>query len=621
MRITLVVTAALLVQHGVAHAQTPLRHPTEAVDLRFSRAQPVIHYTLRVDSADLGGFAVEMRIRNAPDSLRLAMSAHPEYDDRYWRYLEGLRIESPAGGAAITRVDSAVWRVSAPGGASVVRYRIRLPVPQETPRGAWRPFLAPTGGLVGGPHAFMYVVGQTLIPSHVTLDLPANWQVATGLTPTSDPRTFFAPTADALVEGPMLVGHQSTWRFAIDGVPHRVVYWRGADAVPFDSVEFVRGIRLMAEQAVAVFGRPPWREYTFLFQDGAYGGLEHANSVTLGAPSADLALDPHAYLRETAHEFFHAWNLMRIRPAEYRTVDFRVQPPTAGLWFSEGLTIFYADLLPRRAGLPVHDSTRAAHLQTIIASYFGSSGNSRISAERVSRAAYNAEPDALGDYSASTHLQGEVIGAMLDLVIRDATDGRRSMDDVMRLMLDRFSGERGFLGADVEATVEEVCGCDVTPFFDAHVRGGSPIDFDRHLALIGLRARVSTRPAVDREGAPIPDLGVWGYERAADRSFRLRVSSPDNAWARAGLHTGDRLVSVNGTAVATWAELRPIVRRARIGDTVRVTVDRPSGRFTAAVVVPPLVQPAVTLEPLPAVTERTRRIAREWEAGSTGRER
>src|SRR5438876_11790775 len=86
------------------------------------------------------------------------------------------------------------------------------------------------------------------------------------------------------------------------------------------------------------------------------------------------------------------------------------------------------------------------------------------------RSAYGAEPGALGDYSASTHLQGELLGTMLDLIVRDATNGARSMDDVMRAMLERFSGERGFAGRDIERTVAAVCGCDVRPFFETHVR-------------------------------------------------------------------------------------------------------------------------------------------------------
>src|SRR5206468_9202778 len=227
---------------------------------------------------------------------------------------------------------------------------------------------------------------------------------------------------------------------------------------------------------VALFGRAPYRDYTFLFVDGTYGALEHRNSVTLGAPSADLARSAAACLHEVAHEYFHTWNLMRIRPVEYRDVDYHPQPPVAGLWFSEGLTMFYADLLSRRAGVRVSDSTRLAHLEYLIGRYVANAGNSHFSAEQVSRVAYGAPPDALGDYSASTHLQGELLGTILDLLVRDATGGSSSMDDVMRAMLERFSGERGFTGADVERTIADVCGCTVSAPFAAYVRSAHPID-------------------------------------------------------------------------------------------------------------------------------------------------
>jgi predicted metalloprotease with PDZ domain len=558
-----------------------------------------------------------MHIRNAADTIRLAMAAHQEYDDRYWRYVEALRVESPARGASITRLDSAVWRLVAPGGTSVVRYRLRLPTPQESPRAAWRPFLSPTGALVGGPHAFMYVVGAELAPVHVTLDLPGNWRIATGLTPTADPRTYFAPTAEALVEGPMLAGNLSEWRFAIDGVPHRIVYWRAPNATAFDTAAFSRDIRAMAGQAVALFGRPPWREYTFMIQDSAYGALEHANSVTLGAPSSDLARDPNAYLVETAHEFFHAWNLMRIRPAEYRAIDYRPQPPTSGLWFSEGLTLFYADLLLRRARVaPVQfDSTRAAHLERLIGSYLANPGNGRFAAERVSQVAYNAPPDALGDYAVSAHLQGEVIGTVLDLVIRNATAGRRSMDDVMRLMLERHSAERGFVGADIERAVEDVCGCDVTPIFDAHVRNGTPIDFDRYLALIGLRATVGWVPSMNPDGQQRIDLPIYAYDPPAGGPARLVIRNAESAWGRAGLHGGDQLRAVNGTPVTTSRDFRGFLQRLRIGDTVRVEVERPTGRFTATVIATGLVRPMVRIVELPGVTEPVKSLRAAWMLG------
>jgi predicted metalloprotease with PDZ domain len=588
---------------------TPL---SRSIDRKPS--DPSMQYTLRVDAADLSAFAVEMRVRNAPDSFEIAMNAHPEYDDEYWHHLREMRVESPRGGASIARVDSALWRVRAPGGEATIRYRIVLPAPAENTRAAWRPFLSSSGGLVGGPHSFLYIVGHTNIPSHVSLDIPANWKVATGLEPTSDQRVFYAASVDELVEGPLFVGQFSDWRFDVQGVPHRVVYWWSPRATAFDSVTFVRDLRGVVEEAVKVFGRAPWREYTFVFQDEANGGLEHPNSLTLGAPSADLARDPHAYLFESAHEFFHAWNLMRIRPVEYRTVDWKPQPPTAGLWFSEGLTIFYSDLLIRRAGITLRDSTRAAHLGSILGRYINQPGNSHFSAERVSRAAYNAEPDALGDYSASTHLQGEVIGAMLDFMIRSGSDGRRNMDDLMRLLHDRHNpSTRGFTGADIERATEELCTCDVTPFFDAHVRGNSPIDYNRYLGLVGLRADVTTSQARDREGRATVDVGVFAYNASSDNSLRLRVSNPENAWARAGLHTGDRIHSVNGEAVSTWPAFRTYLARLRAGDTLRLETERSGRRVVVPVVGVPLRQAVVTVSRVPGVPERIARLRAAWE--------
>jgi predicted metalloprotease with PDZ domain len=601
---------------AVAVAQHPLRHPVDAVEVRFSRAQPVVTYLLRVDSADLSGWSVEMRIRNAGDTVRLAMAAHPEYDDRFYRYLEDLRVEPGKGTASVVRQDSAVWRVVAPGGSVIVRYRIHLP-PQTNPRrSGWVPFLTPTGGLLGGPHAFMYILGAELAPAHVTVELPAGWESATGLEPTADPRTFFAPSMDVLMDSPLLVGRFRSWRFLVDGVPHRVVYWPLPEAVPFDTAAIVGGLERLSREAIALFGRAPYRDYTFIFQDGAVGSLEHLNSVTIGAPSAELARGLTGLFGETAHEYTHTWNLMRIHPAEYQSLTYRTQPPVSGLWWSEGLTMHTADILLRRAKLPVFDSTHVAHLERLIGNYLSNPSNSRFSAERVSQVAYNAPPGSLGDYDASTHLQGELIGAMLDLVVRDATDGRRSIEEVLRLMLERYSGERGFLGKDIEATIATVCGCSVRAFFDAHVRSGTPIDFDRYFRLIGLRTRGSRIPATGNDGTPLPDQRLRAWLPPGESRPSLLIGNPATVWGRAGLHTGDRLVAVNGAPVTTVADFRSALGRLRIGDTVRVEVARPAGASIVSVIVTGYDRPMVRIEELPDATERQRRLRAQWLASS-----
>src|SRR5437762_13301287 len=125
-------TLVMLAPCGTAAAaQNPLRDHTEGVEIRFARTQPVVHYTLRVDAGDLSGFDVELRLHNLPDTFRVAMVAHPEYDDRYWRYVEALHVETPHGAATVAREDSALWRVVAPGGEALVRYRLRLPPPED----------------------------------------------------------------------------------------------------------------------------------------------------------------------------------------------------------------------------------------------------------------------------------------------------------------------------------------------------------------------------------------------------------------------------------------------------------------------------------------------------------
>ena len=595
-------------------AQNPLRDAADAVDVRYALSQPVVSYTLRVDSADLTGYEVAIRIRNARDTFRLALAAHPEYDDRYYRYVDDVRVAAPAGAAAasVVREDSALWRVVAPGGTVDVRYRLHLPAQTRPIRASWVPFLAARGGLVGGPHSFMYIVGATLAPSHVTFELPPGWDIATGLPPTITPNTFFAPSVDVLIDSPALVGQFRSWRFAVDGVPHRVVYWPLADAQTFDTLALMRGLEGVVEQAIALFGRAPYRDYTFLLQDGAAGSLEHWNSVTVGATSARLATDLSDILGEAAHEYFHTWNLMRIHPAGYGGVDYRPARRSNGLWWAEGVTMLYADALLRRAGVPRPDSTPAAHLTGLITRYLASPGNSRFSPESVSVISYGTPPGALGDYSASVHLQGELIGSMLDVIIRDATQRRRSLDDVMRLMLARYSAERGYTTRDVEAVVQEVCGCLMRPFFDRYVRAGNPIPFDRYLALAGLRSVVTWGPGVGRDGAPMSDVRVFAWLPPGDSALRLLISNPASTWGAAGLHTGDRLARVNGAAVTTMDAFRAAFGGLKIGDTVTVEVQRPGGMLRATVVVPVQQRPTVRLEPLAAATERQLAIRKAW---------
>ena len=573
-------------------------------------SDPAIEYRLKLDPADSAGVSVEIRIRNAPANLQLAAHAHPEYDDKYWRHLKNLAVA----GATVTPVDSVRWQLNNPAGDVVISYRVDFPR-EGSPRSAWKPFVSPTGGLVGGPHSFLYVVGLEKSPATVTLDIPPGWKVGTGLEGQSTARTFTAPNIFALMESPMLVGPMSEWKFLVSSVPHRVFYWRKPNGAAFDSVAFLSGIEKLANQSYALFGAAPYREYSFLIQDDAWsGGLEHPNSVTLGAESEQLAKDHTFSIGEIAHEFFHTWNLMAIKPAGYREVDYRMQQPVAGLWFSEGLTIYYADLLRRRAGLPAGDSTRTRHLEYLIERYLGMPGLAKFSAETIGLAEYNSRVDALGDYVVSGHLMGEVLGNVFDIAVRDATDGRRSMDDVMRLMYSRRSS-KGFVTDDIRVALDEACACQTKQIFDRHVSNAGAIDFDHYLGKLGLRAEIKWVPATRPDGTREADLRAWAWEEESDKTLRLRVGNPNSIWAKAGLHTGDVIVSANGNTYRTWPEFRNLMRALKVGDSVTMVVRRRGETLTRRVAVTGYDRPTVSIRSVISPSARQLRLREAWASG------
>ena len=244
-------------------------------------------------------------------------------------------------------------------------------------------------------------------------------------------------------------------------------------------------------------------------------------------------------------------------------------------------------------------------------------GTGHLSPEQLSLVSYGLPPGALGDYEGtSVHNHGEMLGATLDLIVRERTADTRSIDDVMRAMMERYSGRTGFTGRDIERTVADVCRCSVANFFDAHVRGTRPIDFNRYLRLLGLRLRITSAPARNESGKAIPDLRIRAWQPPGETTLRLILLGPESVWGRAGLHTGDRLASLNGRPVASYADFRAIVFALRIGDTVRFDVARPSGPMHAQIVVPGYDQPLVHIEERTDATATQRAMRTRWLRGT-----
>jgi predicted metalloprotease with PDZ domain len=550
-----------------------------------AKRSPSISYTVTIDTADLSGFDVTMTIEGAPRSIRLAMAVHPEYNDRFWRYVRNLRAESvgkPTHLAFAIEAENA-WRVYTRNGYAIVRYRIQLPREDPNNRAVWHTALRADGASINSTDTFLYLTDFPLAPVKVTLDIPEHWEIVSAqyrpgsiMSVNSAGRRDrpLEGTTTALLDSPILLGALRTWSFTVQGVPHRVVYWPLPNATPFDTTEFVGAIERFARQAFAVFGKAPYDRYTFLIEDGAWGGLEHVGSVSIGAQSGDLAKDPRHYMGELAHEYFHTWNLVALNPRGLPSASADPPTHTRELWWSEGVTMYYAETLQRRAGIPDGGQTRLRELEEELDRFHGNVSNSYVSPERGSWMSIDPPDLTTGDYLSNYYTQGRLIAHALDLIIADSTRDRRGIDDVMRLMYDRFAKKSAFRGVEIERAVHDVCQCNIHRFFEDHVRGARPIDFNPLLAPLGLRVVLATEPVADSAGSRYPDLRISGYPSRTGGRMRVRIMDPRTVWTSAGLHTGMEWISLNRIPIDSFPDFRRAIRSIRLGDVVPVEVAR-----------------------------------------------
>jgi predicted metalloprotease with PDZ domain len=328
-------------------------------------------------------------------------------------------------------------------------------------------------------------------------------------------------------------------------------------------------------------------------------------------PSSDLAKDPRAYLVELAHEFFHTWNLVRLYPEGRGTLSDRDPEHATGLWLSEGVTMYYAEALTRRAGFPERGRSRSDLLAEELESYYGSPGNTLISPEVASARAVDTT-GINGDYEPNYYVQGRLIGTALDLIISDSTNGRRGLDDLMRALYSRFAMKRGFTTDDVERAASETCGCNLHRFFDDHVRNAHPLDFNRYLGTIGLRVGVDTIPAADSAGTRLADTRVWAYPPRKGGRMRVMIRDPSSVWARAGLHTGDELVAFNGAPIDSLPDFRRALRTVKLGDVVPVSIIRGGTPSVVNVRVTGYDRPRVRIVDIPDATAVQRERRGHW---------
>jgi len=543
----------------------------------------------------------------------------------YARNVEGVSVRAPDGRALpVEKVRKNRWSVQARGEAAVtVSYQVYAH--DLSVQGNW----VDSGfALLNGAGTFLTPVERSSTPRahEVTLVLPPGWKGSySGLpeAPGGRPGHYRAPDFDTLVDCPIYAGSPAVYRFSVAGKPHLLVN-EGEGGV-WDGPRSARDAETIVRAQAALWGSLPYDRYVFLnMLTETGGGLEHKNStVLMGSRWATRTRKGYLnWLRLVSHEFFHTWNVKRLRPVELGPFDYENEVVTRSLWVAEGLTSYYGDLLVRRAGLctteeylagraPGRPGAEADDPTDAIGRLQNTPGRL---VQPLESASYDAwikfyRPDENSPNTAvSYYVKGAVVGFLLDAKVREATAGAKSLDDVMRLAYARHSGDRGYTPAEFRAAAGEVAGSDLSGFFRKALETTDELDYAGALTWFGLRFKDETPKPKPGE----PPKAWLGLVTKPDAG-RLIVSQVRRGTPgfEAGFNAGDEILATGDDRVRpeSW---RDRLEQYRPGDKVSVLVSRRDRLTRLDATFGPEPAKPWSLEPDPKAGDAARAHRKAW---------
>ena len=501
------------------------------------------------------------------------------------RNITSIRAEASGRKLRLTKLDKHRWRAARCEGPLTLSYQVY----------AWdlsvrAAHLDQTHGFFNGTSVFLQVHGKEDLRHIVDIQPPEGeafdqWRVATSLPELKARRhrfgTYAAQNYDELIDHPVEMGEFELIRFEAHGVPHEMVV---TGRVPnLDKARLAADLKKICEHQIALFEpstrKAPMERYVFLtlaVGDG-YGGLEHRASTALICARADLPVLGQSAMSEgyrtflglCSHEYFHTWNVKRIKPAVFAPYDLQQENYTPLLWLFEGFTSYYDDLTLLRTGLIDAPAYLGLLAKTINAVLRGSGRHKQSVAESSFDAwtKYYRQDENAPNAIVSYYTKGSLVALLFDLTIRRDTRGRKSLDDVMRVLWRRYGrqfyaegGGRGVTEADVEALFDEVTGLHLKPLFDLAVRGTRDLPLQEMLAAFAVEV-------ADKAKGGTPSLDV--RTKKAGNDCQLAHVYEGGAAHKAGLSAGDVLVAIDDLRV-TAANLDTLLQRYRVGDKATV---------------------------------------------------
>lgn len=425
-------------------------------------------------------------------------------------------------------------------------------------------FLSPTG-------IFLYPDGMLDLPSTVRIIPHPLWKkISTGLdTIYNDPYCFYAPNFDTLYDSPIEVGNQQIFSFTASGVLHEVAMYGGG---MYEEEKLTADFTRIIEEETQIFNENPNKRYVFIihnFNQGG-GGLEHCNSTVLGVTRTAYAIEKtyQDFLGLVSHEYFHLWNVKRLRPKALGPFDYQQENYTTSLWIAEGFTAYYDNLILRRAGL-ISPENYLNLLSTDISNTENLPGKK---IQTVTEASFDTwikfyrPNENTPNTTVSYYVKGSLIALCIDLLIIHQTNTQFSLDDVMKQMYNQFykTENRGYTEAEFKAVLEKVAGCGLNHVYEHYINGLEDLDYDHYLGYAGLHLHVCPP-----EKKPLPATGFTAVLNAGKLLINY-VERDKAAWI-AGINVNDELLAINGNRII---DLEKSLQFQLPGDTIELTLVR-----------------------------------------------
>lgn len=506
----------------------------------------------------------------------------------------------------IYKINKNTWRVEQPGSHFLVNYRVYSFEKSVRTNfvDADHAFLSPAG-------TFFYVAGQLDHEVHVHINLPTYWtKISTGLAPVEgQAHRYYAPDFDILFDSPFEIGNQDTWKFEAEGIPHEMAM---VGTGSYNKEQLSQDISKIVAEETRIWGSNPNDRYVIITHNyqSAHGGLEHLNSTILASArnAYSNSIGYANYLSLVAHEYFHLWNVKRLRPQGLGPFDYETENYTPLLWIFEGFTAYYDNLITLRCGF----RNEQDYLQALVSEFNLVLNRAGHQVQSVGLSSFDTwikqyRPDENSPNSSiSYYNKGAMLACMIDISIIVQSQGNYCLDDVLRAAYNQFYliENRGINEQEFQALAEEVTQTNLQGIFEA-VYTCEELDYNAYFNLVGYQF-------IDQNAQnQTPSLGIKVTHHDG-RTIIKNIDRNSAAWID-GLNVDDEIVAVNGSRLDPQGrELDLAISASLIGDGLTLLVSREGLMRELTVTLRASDKVSYAIERLANASEEQRRLGNRW---------